>query len=251
MMHVMVMLPTFNERQSVGSVIKSLLELEIQSVQISIMVIDDSSPDGTADYVRSLNLENVEVLQRPSKDGLGTAYKAGIEKALKESEVTHLVSMDADSSHRVADLSRLIESARSNPTANLVIGSRWVPGGAIENWPFARKFLSKLGTKYAQWALNLEIKDLTGGFRVYPRRTLERLDLSQITSNGYCYQIEMAYAISHLQGEIIEVPITFVERREGVSKMSNRIVLEAMVQVTRWGLARKLNPSADKLHYVK
>ena len=251
MMHVMVMLPTFNERQSVGSVIKSLLELEIQSVQISIMVIDDSSPDGTADYVRSLNLDNVEVLQRPSKDGLGTAYKAGIEKALKESEVTHLVSMDADSSHRVADLSRLIESARSNPTANLVIGSRWVPGGAIENWPFARKFLSKLGTKYAQWALNLEIKDLTGGFRVYPRRTLERLDLSQITSNGYCYQIEMAYAISHLQGEIIEVPITFVERREGVSKMSNRIVLEAMVQVTRWGLARKLNPSADKLHYVK
>ena len=251
MMHVMVMLPTFNERQSVGSVIKSLLELEIQSVQISIMVIDDSSPDGTADYVRSLNLDNVEVLQRPSKDGLGTAYKAGIEKALKESEVTHLVSMDADSSHRVADLSRLIESARSNPTANLVIGSRWVPGGAIENWPFARKFLSKLGTKYAQWALNLEIKDLTGGFRVYPRRTLERLDLSQITSNGYCYQIEMAYAISHLQGEIIEVPITFVERREGVSKMSNRIVLEAMVQVTRWGLTRKLNPSADKLHYVK
>ena len=251
MMQVMVMLPTFNERQSVGSVIKSLLELEIQSVQISIMVIDDSSPDGTADYVRSLNLDNVEVLQRPSKDGLGTAYKAGIEKALKESEVTHLVSMDADSSHRVADLSRLIESARSNPTANLVIGSRWVPGGAIENWPFARKFLSKLGTKYAQWALNLEIKDLTGGFRVYPRRTLERLDLSQITSNGYCYQIEMAYAISHLQGEIIEVPITFVERREGVSKMSNRIVLEAMVQVTRWGLARKLNPSADKLHYVK
>ena len=251
MMQVMVMLPTFNERQSVGSVIKSLLELEIQSVQISIMVIDDSSPDGTADYVRSLNLDNVEVLQRPNKDGLGTAYKAGIEKALKESDVTHLVSMDADSSHRVADLSRLIESARSNPTANLVIGSRWVPGGAIENWPFARKFLSKLGTKYAQWALNLEIKDLTGGFRVYPRRTLERLDLSQITSNGYCYQIEMAYAISHLQGEIIEVPITFVERREGVSKMSNRIVLEAMVQVTRWGLTRKLSPSADKLHYVK
>ena len=251
MMQVMVMLPTFNERQSVGSVIKSLLELEIQSVQISVIVIDDNSPDGTAQFVRSLNLRNVEVLQRPNKDGLGTAYKAGIEKALLESDVTHLVSMDADSSHRVADLSRLIESAKSNPAANLVIGSRWVPGGAIENWPCARKFLSKLGTKYAQWALNLEIKDLTGGFRVYPRRTLERLDLSQITSNGYCYQIEMAYAISHLQGKIIEVPITFVERREGVSKMSNRIVLEAMVQVTRWGLARKLNPSADKLHYVK
>ena len=213
MMHVKVMLPTYNERESVGSVIKSLMELEIQSVQISIIVIDDNSPDGTAQFVRSLNLRNVEVLQRPNKDGLGTAYKAGIEKALQESDVTHLVSMDADSSHRVADLSRLIESARSNPTANLVIGSRWVPGGAIENWPFARKFLSKLGTKYAQWALNLEIKDLTGGFRVYPRRTLERLDLSQITSNGYCYQIEMAYAISHLQGEIIEVPITFVERR--------------------------------------
>ena len=251
MMHVKVMLPTYNERKSIGSVINSLLELEIQKVKISILVIDDNSPDGTAQYVRSLNLRNVEVLQRPNKDGLGSAYKAGIEKALQESDVTHLVSMDADSSHRVADLNRLIESAKSNPAANLVIGSRWVPGGAIENWPFARKFLSKLGTKYAQWCLNLEIRDLTGGFRVYPKRTLERLDLNQITSNGYCYQIEMAYAISHLQGEIIEVPITFVERREGVSKMSNRIVLEAMVQVTRWGLTRKLSPSADKLRYVK
>ena len=250
-MNIKVMIPTYNEKQSIYTLLSQLALLNIPETGIKILIIDDNSPDGTADYVESFKFQNVEVLRRPFKNGLGNAYKAGIEKVLKESEITHLVSMDADGSHRVDDLKRLIEAAKLNPNADLIIGSRWVPGGGIENWPFARKFLSKLGTRYAQWALNLEIRDLTGGFKVYPRRVLERLDLNQITSNGYCYQIEMAYAISHLQGVIIEVPITFVERREGVSKMSNRIVLEAMIQVTRWGLNRKLNPSADKLHYVK
>ena len=250
-MKIVIMLPTYNERQGIEPLLNELSILSNKGLEISILVIDDNSPDGTADFVTSLNLPNVDILKRPKKDGLGNAYKSGIEKVLQEKQITHLISMDADSSHRVVDLVKLIESCKVNPDADLIIGSRWIPGGSIENWPFARKFLSKLGTRYAQWALKLEVADLTGGFRVYPRRTLERLDLSQITSNGYCYQIEMAYAIAHLKGRIIEVPITFVERREGVSKMSNRIVLEAMVQVTRWGLARRLNPTADKLHYVK
>ena len=250
-MKIAIMLPTYNERQSIETLIPQLAELEIEGIEISILVIDDSSPDGTADFVESLNLSNVDILRRSKKDGLGNAYKAGIDKVLQDSQVTHLVSMDADSSHRIVDLIKLIEVAKDDQNIDLIIGSRWISGGGIENWPASRRFLSKLGTRYAQWALNLEIKDLTGGFRIYPRETLERLDLRQITSNGYCYQIEMAYAIAHLNGQIIEVPITFVERREGVSKMSNRIVLEAMAQVTRWGLVRRLKPSADKLHYVK
>ena len=250
-MKLAIMLPTYNERQSVETLIPQLADLKIESAEISILVIDDNSPDGTAEFIESLRLSNVDILRRPKKDGLGNAYKAGIDKILQDSRVTHLVSMDADSSHCVIDLLKLIESVKKNPYADLIIGSRWITGGGIENWPANRKFLSKLGTRYAQWALKLDIKDLTGGFRIYPRRTLERLDLRQITSNGYCYQIEMAYAIAHLNGKIIEIPITFVERHNGVSKMSNRIVLEAMVQVTRWGLVRRLNPSADKFHYVK
>ena len=251
MMNIVVMLPTYNERQSIGSLLSALSELEIDGVTLSILVIDDNSPDGTANYVESLKVSNVDILRRPIKDGLGNAYKSGIEKILQDSKVTHLTSMDADSSHRIVDLINLIKTAQSNANADLIIGSRWVPGGGIENWPAPRKFLSKFGTRYAQLALNLDIKDLTGGFRIYPRRTLERLNLNQITSNGYCFQIEMAFAIAHLKGAIIEVPITFVERRNGQSKMSNRIVLEAMFQVTRWGLARIFRPNADKLHYVK
>ena len=250
-MEIKIMIPTYNEKQSIYNLLSQLAELSIPQTKIKILIIDDNSPDGTAHYVESLKFPNVEVLKRPLKNGLGNAYKAGIEKILRESEITHLVSMDADGSHRVDDLKKLIEASKLNPNADLIIGSRWVNGGAIENWPLARKLLSKLGTRYAQAALHLKVKDLTGGFRIYPRSTLERLDMRQITSNGYCYQIEMAYAIAHLKGSIIEVPITFVERREGVSKMSNRIVLEAMFQVTRWGLARIFRPNADKLHYVK
>ena len=248
---VAIMIPTYNEIESIKSLLDEITKLELSGIDLRILVIDDNSPDGTANFVENLHYKNVDILRRSKKDGLGNAYKSGIKKLLLEKDVTHLISMDADGSHRVVDLVKLLECAKENPNASLILGSRWIPGGGIKNWPNYRKWISKAGTKYARWALKLKINDLTGGFRVYPRSTLERLDLDQITSNGYCYQIEMAFAISHLNEAILEVPINFIEREAGVSKMSQRIVLEAMAQVTRWGLFLRINPSADKLHYVK
>ena len=170
--------------------------------------------------------------------------------------------MDADGSHRVEDLAKLIELAESKPELDLILGSRWVPGGSITNWPLHRKLLSKMGTRYARWALKLRINDATGGFRIYSRRVIEKIDFEKITSNGYCYQIEMAFAISRINNihnrnisrseeTIIEVPINFIERERGSSKMNGKIVLEAMAQMTKLGLALRFNPTADKLHYVK
>jgi dolichol-phosphate mannosyltransferase len=243
-MKPIVLMPTYNEKAS----IKSILD---QLDAIDVLIIDDNSPDGTADYVNSLDYKNVDILHRSAKDGLGNAYKAAIKKVLEESSYTHLVSMDADGSHRPADLDKIMEISRQNPNA-VILGSRWIPGGSIVNWPKYRKWISKAGTWYAKFALKMDLNDLTGGFRIYPRTVLEQLDLDQVTSNGYCYQIEMAFAIKHLQNtKIIEVPITFIEREQGVSKMSQRIVLEAMLKVTRLGLGLRLNPTADKLHYVK
>lgn len=245
------MIPTYNEAESIKEILDGITALQIPEIHIQVLVIDDNSPDGTADLVTALKYENVDILRRAKKDGLGNAYKAGIKKLLADDSISHLVSMDADGSHRVEDLAKMLRVAHLNSDASLILGSRWIPGGQVVNWPLHRKWLSQGGTKYAKWALKMEINDLTGGFRVYPRWMLEQLDLKQITSNGYCYQIEMAFAINHLREKVIEVPITFVERKFGSSKMSQRIVLEAMLQVTRWGLVMRIDPAADKLHYVK
>ena len=237
-------MPTYNERESIKELLDQLRHLDV-------LIIDDNSPDGTADYVKSLNYSNVDILHRNQKDGLGNAYKAAIKKVLNENKYSHLISMDADGSHRVKDLEKMLQVATDNPNS-VILGSRWIHGGEIENWPKYRKWISKAGTWYAKIALKMDLNDLTGGFRIYPKSVLEKLDLDQITSNGYCYQIEMAFAVSHLQEtKTIEVPIKFVERRAGASKMSQRIVLEAMLKVTRLGLGLRINPTADKLHYVK
>ena len=255
MLKVAIMIPTYNELESIKKILDGIRQINLPEIELRVLVIDDNSPDKTAELVDSFNYENVDILRRPMKEGLGNAYKAGIKHLLMDHSVTHLVSMDADGSHQVEDLEKMLEVAASNPDASLILGSRWVPGGKVVNWPFHRKWLSQAGTKFAKWALKMNINDLTGGFRIYPRWMLEQLDLRQITSNGYCYQIEMAFAIAHLQARVkepvIEVPITFVEREFGNSKMSQRIVLEAMLQVTRWGLVMRLDPAADKLHYVK
>lgn len=252
MMNVAIMIPTYNESESIKLVLDGIQEIRLPDTQIKVLVIDDNSPDKTADLVEKLNYSNVDILRRPFKDGLGNAYKAGIKYLLEDKAITHIVSMDADGSHRVEDLIEMLKVASQKTEATLILGSRWIPGGKVVNWPFYRRWLSQGGTKYARWALKLKINDVTGGFRIYPRRALEALDLKQITSNGYCYQIEMAFALSHLEESIIEeVPITFVEREYGASKMSQRIVLEAMLQVTRWGLVMRIDPVADKLHYVK
>ena len=223
-----VMIPTYNEAENIELLLKQLQELNLE-----VLVIDDNSPDGTANLVNSLKLPKVTVLYRQKKDGLGNAYKAGIAHLLENSKFTHLISMDADGSHRVEDLKKLIQSIND---ADLIIGSRWIEGGKIVDWPWQRKWLSRFGTWYASKLLGLPIQDITGGFRIYNRKALEKIDFKSIKANGYCYQIEMAYAFK--DKKIKEVPITFVERTKGQSKMNINVVVEAMATVTMLGLRR-------------
>ena len=243
----LVLIPTYNEKDSIEKILRDLSKYNFR-----VLIIDDNSPDGTAQFVKSLNLENVDILNRPRKAGLGAAYRAGLKHALvKNPDINLFVSMDGDGSHQVQDLLQMLKKFEENPKSSLVLGSRWIAGGGIRNWSRFRIWLSKAGTRYASWALKIPINDITGGFRIYPRQTLERIDLDQITSNGYCYQIEMAFAVKHLNQEIIEHPITFIEREAGVSKMSAKVVAEAIWRVSVLGLALRLRPNADKLHYVK
>jgi dolichol-phosphate mannosyltransferase len=245
----LVLVPTYNEIGSIGNILDKLT-----SNNFRVLVIDDNSPDGTAEYVENLRNPLIQVLIRPEKNGLGNAYKAGIRYALVEISkfwnFDYLISMDADGSHQVSDLVQMTQLSDAKPDA-LILGSRWILGGGIRNWSKYRIKLSKAGTWYAKRALKMDTNDLTGGFRIYPRKFIEKLDLDKIQSNGYSYQIEMAFALKQLGCKISECPITFVERETGVSKMSYKIVLEAIWKVTKLGLGLRLRPNADKLHYVK
>ena len=249
-MKAMILIPTYNEATSVVELLHSLDTLRNSSdLNFDVTVIDDNSPDGTAEIVRNLGYSWVDMLQRPKKDGLGNAYRAGFARVLNDPSYDQIVTMDADGSHRVADLPAMF--AAISPGKSIVLGTRWIPGGSVVNWPKSRQLLSRSGTRYASFALGIKLADLTGGFRIYSRQLLESLNLTQMDATGYCFQIEMALA-SHLAGaRAVQVPIIFVERINGVSKMSRAIVIEALIQTTRWGLTRRLRPNADKLHYVK
>lgn len=248
-MKPIILIPTYNERESITPLLNGLAH-ERQSYDFSVLIIDDGSPDGTVEAIRSLHFPWVDVLQRTAKDGLGPAYRAGFAHVLAERpDVTHVVTMDADGSHRVADLKAML--AAVVPGRCIVLGTRWMPGGSVVNWPLQRQLLSRAGTTYARFALRMSLRDLTGGFRIYSRELLEHLALESMKASGYCYQIEMALAARAAGAIAKEVPITFVERVDGVSKMSRRIVIEALLQTTLWGLARLRDPNADKLHYVK
>jgi len=249
-MKAMILIPTYNEATSVVELLASLKDLrESKEFSFDVTVIDDNSPDKTADIVQSLNLDWVYVLKRGKKDGLGNAYRAGFAQVLSDDRYDQIVTMDADGSHRVLDLPAMFASIA--PGKSIVLGTRWIQGGSVVNWPRSRQLLSRSGTKYASFALGIKLADLTGGFRIYSRQLLESLNLTKMDATGYCFQIEMALA-AHLAGaKATEVPITFVERINGVSKMSRAIVIEALVQTTRWGVKRRLRPNADKLHYVK
>jgi dolichol-phosphate mannosyltransferase len=249
-MKIALLIPTYNEAVSIVELLEKLTEFRsTQSNQIDVLVIDDNSPDGTAKIVDNLQLPWVSILRRPGKGGLGAAYRAGFAQVLSDPTYTHVITMDADGSHRVEDLSKMI--AAITPGKLIVLGTRWIPGGSVVNWPRRRQYLSRAGTAYAKLALGIPLNDLTGGFRVYSVELLKSLKLTDMQATGYCYQIEMALA-AHLSGaKEIEVPITFVERINGVSKMSQAIVIEALLQTTRWGISRILRPNADKLHYVK
>jgi dolichol-phosphate mannosyltransferase len=247
-----VLIPTYNESTSIVELLKSLEEIQVEQ-NFDAVILDDNSPDKTADIVDSLALDWVSVIRRPGKAGLGAAYRAGFSEVLRNSEYQFIVTMDADGSHRVEDLPAMLSAARNQATDSkvIVLGTRWMPGGSVVNWPRSRQLLSKSGTRYARLALRIPLNDLTGGFRVYSRNLLLSLKLDQMFATGYCFQIEMAMASDLAGATKIEVPIIFVERVNGVSKMSRAIVIEALWQTTLWGLARTFRPNADKLHYVK
>ena len=231
---VLIILPTFNEALSIKqhlSTIDNLRKDLEPNYSISILQIDDSSPDGTAKIASDMNLANFSQLSNPKKLGLGPAYLAGFNWGLQRN-FEYFVEMDSDGSHLPSQLVELLaESSRHD----LVIGTRWMPGGRIENWSLFRRILSRFGTVYAATLLRLPIKDLTSGYRVLSRNFIASLDLDSITNKGYGFQIEIALQ-AYVNGfSVGEVPITFVERSAGKSKMSAAIAFEALVFVTRTG----------------
>ena len=234
---VLIILPTFNEALSIKqhlSTIDNLRKDLEPNYSISILQIDDSSPDGTAKIASDMNLANFSQLINPKKLGLGPAYLAGFNWGLQR-HFEYFVEMDSDGSHLTSQLVELLaESSRHD----LVIGTRWMPGGRIENWSPFRRILSRFGTIYAATLLRLPIKDLTSGYRVLSRSFIASLDLNSITNKGYGFQIEIALQ-AYVNGfSVGEVPITFVERSAGKSKMSAAIALEALIYVTRTGFKR-------------
>ena len=237
MSSVLVVIPTYNESESIKSLLTRLdasRKVISNSFVIDILLVDDSSPDKTAQIASATNLSNFSVLNRSQKSGLGPAYLAGFKQGLM-GDYQYFVEMDADLSHQPEQLVDLLKAASAN---SLVIGTRWMPGGSVVNWPKKRRWISKLGTGYASFALKLPYKDLTSGYRVLPRQLLEKIDFTAIETRGYGFQIEMALkAISH-GFDIKQVPITFVERENGYSKMSLAIVWEAWYMVSIWGLRR-------------
>ena len=236
----LVIVPTYNEVDSIGRVAERLFASA--GSDVSLLVIDDGSPDGTADAVRKLagGPNDVHLIERAGKQGLGTAYVAGFAWAI-ERDYDVVVEMDADLSHDPADARRLIEALSS---ADLAIGSRYVPGGRIENWSAVRRWLSLAGNLYARMWLGFEVKDSTSGFRAYKVDALRRQDLSELRSEGYAFQIEMTRRLHRSGATIKEIPITFVERVQGKSKMSRRIVVEAILKVTRWGIRDRITHRA-------
>ena len=221
-----IILPTYNEADNICQMVEAIGEI---SNELSILVVDDGSPDGTAELVRGIQKNNtrVHLLERSGKMGLGTAYIAGFRWALERS-FNYVFEMDCDFSHSPDDLPRLLEAAQSN---DLVIGSRYIDGIRIINWPFSRLLLSYMAGLYTRFITGIPIFDTTGGFKCFHRRSLEALDLDRIFSNGYAFQLELNYKVWNLGLKIKEVPITFYERRSGMSKMSQRIVVEAIFAV--------------------
>jgi dolichol-phosphate mannosyltransferase len=226
-----VCLPTYNERENLERMLRAL-----EPLGVGVLVIDDNSPDGTGEIADRLaqELSFVSVLHRERKEGLGPAYLAGFRRALADG-AEHILEMDCDFSHDPADVPRLIRACEDG--ADLALGSRYVPGGGTENWGLARRIVSWGGSFYARVLLGVQIRDLTGGFKCYRRAVLETIDLDAIHSKGYAFQIETTYRAIRKGYRVVEVPIHFVDRTEGHSKMSRAIVLEAVWKVPALRLA--------------
>ncbi|BFV57688.1 polyprenol monophosphomannose synthase [Kitasatospora sp. CMC57] len=238
---VLVIIPTYNEAENV-----ELITARVRAAvpEAHVLVADDNSPDGTGDLADKLAAadDHVHVLHRRGKEGLGAAYLAGFRWGLDQGYQV-LVEMDADGSHRPEELPRLLTALR---TADLVLGSRWVPGGEVVNWPRSRLLLSRGGSLYSRLMLDVPIRDVTGGYRAFRRETLEGLGMDQVASAGYCFQVDLAWRTVKAGFKVAEVPITFVERELGASKMSRSIVVEALWRVTAWGLTARLDKLRGK-----
>ena len=238
-----VVIPTFNEAQNLELLLPQLLPLDVD-----ILIVDDSSQDGTVAVAERIDTGagRISILSRPSKMGLGSAYIQGFRQSLEAGYET-LIQMDADGSHRVTDLQKMTAAAAGSPSQDLFIGARWIPGGKVENWSRHRELLSRGANRYSKLALGTNVNDMTAGFRIYRAALLRKMDLNGIRSQGYSFQIEMTREALRVGASVQEVPITFIERTIGKSKMSSEIVVEAMVKVTQWGIARMIQRSREVL----
>jgi len=233
---VAVIIPTYDERENLES-ISARVRSAVPGAEL--LVVDDNSPDGTGELADKLAAgdSHIHVLHRPGKAGLGAAYIAGFSWAL-ERGYDAMVEMDADGSHQPEELPRLLEALDAG--ADVVIGSRWVRGGTVRNWPKSREFLSRGANAYARIMLGIGVRDATGGFRVYRAETLRKIALDQVLSQGYCFQIDLTLRAITAGLTVTEVPITFTDRTRGTSKMGRAIVGEAFLRVAQWGITRRL-----------
>jgi len=231
---VVVIIPTYDERENLPLILQRLFAAVPDAHSL---VVDDGSPDGTGEIADKLAADDprIQVMHRAEKAGLGAAYVAGFRWAL-DAGYDVLVEMDADGSHAPEQLPRLLAALAH---ADLVLGSRWVPGGEVVNWSKSREVLSRGGNLYTRLALGIELHDATGGYRAYRRQVLKTIDLSSIASQGYCFQVDLAWRAVQAGFRVTEVPITFAERERGESKMSRHIVREALLRVTEWGAAHR------------
>ncbi|HWM40599.1 MAG TPA: polyprenol monophosphomannose synthase, partial [Streptomyces sp.] len=228
---VLVIIPTYNEADNIEPVTARVREAVPEA---HILVADDNSPDGTGKVADELAAgdEHISVLHRKGKEGLGAAYLAGFRWGIEHGYGV-LVEMDADGSHQPEELPRLLTALKG---ADLVLGSRWVPGGRVVNWPRSREVLSRGGSLYSRVLLDLPLRDITGGYRAFRSETLEGLGMDDVASQGYCFQVDLAHRAVRAGYHVVEVPITFVERERGDSKMSRSIATEALWRVTAWGV---------------
>ena len=235
-MRTLVIIPTYNESENIGSIVG---RVRASVPEAEVLVVDDGSPDGTGELADALAATdaNVHVMHRSGKEGLGAAYRAGMTWGL-DAGFGAIVEMDADGSHQPEQLPSLLAALRGvdRPGADVVLGSRWVEGGGVVNWPARRRAISRGGSAYSRIALGLPVKDVTGGYRAFTAEALRALQYDRTESQGYCFQIDMTRRAYDAGLSIVEVPITFVERERGASKMGGGIVVEAMLRVTLWGV---------------
>lgn len=244
--HVVVVVPTYNEAENIRPIVTRLRHAV---PEVEVLIADDGSPDGTGEIADEMAAADprIHVLHRPGKEGLGAAYLAGFAWAA-EHGADVMVEMDADGSHDPDELPRLLNALRD---ADVVIGSRKVPGGKIVNWPMSRVMISSIGNLYTRLALSFPVKDSTAGFRAYRAEVIAATNLSGVASQGYCFQIDMVYRAWRAGYRIVEVPVTFAERERGASKMSSDIVREALWRVGLWGVQARLETAKKTLDRLR